>query len=35
MEKWMDDVDRSVQTLLKELSSAEEFEKERLIFQVI
>lgn len=34
MVKWMDSVDASVKNLLKELATAEEFEKERSVFQV-
>ncbi|XP_024081429.1 nesprin-1 [Cimex lectularius] len=35
LEKWMDTVDNSIKNLLKELATAEEFEKERHIFQGI
>ncbi|CAH1403532.1 unnamed protein product [Nezara viridula] len=35
MEKWMDSVDISIKNLLQELSTAEEFENERLTFQTL
>lgn len=35
MVKWMDAVDVSVKNILKELATAEEFEKEKVVFQVI
>lgn len=34
MTSWMDAVDASIRNILKELSTAEEFEKEKAIFQV-
>lgn len=34
MELWMDAVDRSVKTILQDLDSAEQFEKEKVVFQV-
>uniref|UniRef100_A0A8D8Q2T6 Nesprin-1 n=1 Tax=Cacopsylla melanoneura TaxID=428564 RepID=A0A8D8Q2T6_9HEMI len=35
MEVWMDAVDRSVKSILQDLDSAEQFEKEKLVFQGI
>ncbi|XP_039285327.1 nesprin-1-like [Nilaparvata lugens] len=35
MVRWMDTVDNSVKNILKELATAEEFEKEKIIFQGI
>lgn len=34
MVQWMDAVDSSIKNLLKELASAEEFEREKVVFQV-
>lgn len=34
MVEWMNAVDNSVKSLLKELATAEEFEREKAIFQV-
>lgn len=34
MVQWMDAVDNSIKNLLKDLATAEEFEREKAIFQV-
>jgi hypothetical protein len=34
MVQWMDAVDNSIKNILKELATAEEFEKEKSVFQV-
>lgn len=34
MVKWMDHVDSTLQAILKEVNSLEEFEKEKSVFQV-
>lgn len=34
MVQWMDAVDNSIKNLLKELATAEEFEREKVVFQV-
>lgn len=34
MVQWMDAVDSSIKNLLKELATAEEFEREKVVFQV-
>lgn len=34
MVRWMDQVDSTLRTILKEVNSLEEFEKEKSIFQV-